>query len=366
VKTKILFFFFYFFLLTPFVQGMLSDGIHQPKDYLDFVQTQEAFRASCYVFDHRRHILQSGVLISPDIIMTAAHGFEGKVHLDSIIVGFGESVTLTSEQNYKVKAMRTHPRYFTTEFPMQVKYDLAFMKLTTPVKGIKPVPLFEEKVFDPIPPLYVATFGSADIPHGVPVNRRAFVLPEADVFTIMGRDPEALYDYKTVMMGSIFFEPNDHLKPVPTYADEQKVRTYFANKQWQKLNKPPYALVLPGSSGAPVFMNVEENGLPKTYVFGIIQSFSHLSSTSFKHASGPKETRRILKKKYHKIYGRYQSIFCVPYKLYMPLQAYKSTTKTYRISRHVKNILMDLEKIGTSVTNPTESRSRKEKSLHKH
>jgi hypothetical protein len=31
--------------------AMLSDGIHQPKDYLKFAETQEAFRASCFVYD---------------------------------------------------------------------------------------------------------------------------------------------------------------------------------------------------------------------------------------------------------------------------------------------------------------------------
>lgn len=326
-------------------QAMLSDGIHQPKDYIKFVETQEAFKASCFVYDHFRHILQTGVLIAPDIVMTAAHGFEGKVHLGGIIVGFGDTVSHESVQNYKVKALRTHPRYYRTEFPMQGKYDIVFLKLTRSVKGIQPVPLFEEKVFDQIPPLYVATFGSADIPHGAPVQRRAFVLPETDIFSIMGRDPEALYDFKTVMMGSVFFEPNDNLKPVKPHGPERELRTYKANLQWRKLNKPPYALALPGSSGAPVFINVTENEKTKTYVFGLIQSFSHLSASSFHHAFGERETHHLLNTKRQKIYGRYQSVFCIPYKLYQPVEAYKNAPKTYMLSRHVKKILDELEDV---------------------
>jgi hypothetical protein len=335
--------------------AMLSDGIHQPKDYLKFAETQEAFRASCFVYDHFRHILQTGVLITPDIVMTAAHGFEGNVHLAGIIVGFGDTVSHQSPQNYKVKALRTHPRYYNTPFPMQGKYDIVFLKLTAPVQGVQPVPLFEEKVFNQIPPLYVATFGSADIPHGAPVQRRAFVLPETDIFSITGRDPEALYDFKTVMMGSVFFEPNDHLKPVKPHGPERELRTYQANLQWRKLNKPPYALALPGSSGAPVFMNVMENGKMKTYVFGLIQSFSHLSASSFRHALGDQETQHLLKTKRQKLYGHYQSVFCIPYKLYQPIEAYKDTLKTYRLSRHVKNILHELE---------NEHKPSKKKSMH--
>jgi hypothetical protein len=330
------------------VQAMLSDGIHREEDYVKFVETQEAFMASCSVYDHHRKILQTGVLIAPDIVMTAAHGFEGaygkdgRPHLGGVIVGFGSTISHESPQNYKAKALRTHPKYYSTAFPMQAKYDIAFLKLTTPVIGVKPVPLFEEKILEIIPPLYVATFGPADIPHGNPVERRAFVLPESDVFSIVGRDPEALYDFKTVLMGSIFFEPNDHLKPVKPHGMEKELRTYLANKQWQKINKPPYALGLPGSSGAPVFINLIEDGVTKTYVFGIIQSFSHLSASSFRHQTGERETRRLLKKKYFKLYGNYQTVFCVPYKLYLPLQAYKNPPRTYRLSRHVKKILEEL------------------------
>lgn len=323
---------------------MLSDGIHKPEDYIKFVETQEAFKASCFVYDHFRHILQTGVLITPDIVMTAAHGFEGHVHLKGIIVGFGDRVSRDSAQNYEVKALRTHPRYYTTEFPIQGKYDIVFLKLTRPVENIQPVPLFEEEVLNDIPPLYVATFGSADIPHGAPVHRRAFVLPEADVFSITGRDPEALYDFKTVMMGSVFFEPKDYLKPVKPHGPERELRTYKANLQWRSLNKPPYALALPGSSGAPVFINLTKNNKKATYVFGLIQSFSHLSASSFHHPGGDdRETRHPLTTPRHKLYGHYQSVFCIPYKLHQPLEAYKNPPKTYRLSRHVKKILDELK-----------------------
>jgi hypothetical protein len=332
---------FWIFLSSP--QAMLSDGIHQPKDYIQFVETQEAFKASCFIYDHHRHILQTGVLIAPDIVITAAHGFTGKVHLDGIIVGFGDTVSRESIQNYQVKALRTHPRYYSAESSLQGKYDIVFLKLTTPVKEIKPVPLFEEQIFDQIPPLYVATFGAADIPHGDPVRRRAFVLPEVDIFSAMGRDPETLYDLKTIMMGSIFFEPNDHLKPVKPYGSERELRTYKANLEWRKLNKPPYALALPGSSGAPVFIHVTENGKTKPYVFGLIQSFSHLSASSFHYATGDRETHRLLNTKREKLYGHYQSVFCTPYKLYEPVQPYKNPPKIYLLSSHVKNMLNELK-----------------------
>jgi len=340
--------FFYCILLLP-IQAMLSDGIHLSEDYVKFAQTQEAFKASCYVYDHRQHTLQTGVLIAPDIVMTAAHGFEddhgpdGKLRLDGVIVGFGDTLSHDSEHNYKIRSLRTHPRYFRTDFPLQAKYDMAFLKLSKPVKGVKPVPLFEEKVLEQIPALYVATFGAADLPRGTPPQRRAFVLPEADVFSISGRDPEALYDFKTVMMGSIFFEPTDNLKPVKAHAPEKELRTYIANLQWHQLNKPPYALTLPGSSGAPVFITLTENGAPKTYVFGLIQSFSHLAEATFRHGSGDRETHRILTKRRQKIYGIYQSVFCIPYKLNQPLHPNQDSPKTYRLSRHVKKILDELK-----------------------
>jgi hypothetical protein len=331
-----------FFLSSA--HAMLSDGIHPPKDYVKFAETEKAFKASCFVYDHFRHILQTGVLIAPDIVMTAAHGLEGNIHLDGIIIGFGDTISHDSPHNYKAKALRRHPRYYSTEFPMQGKYDIVFLKLTKPVDGIDPVPLFEEEVFDDVPPLYVATFGSADIPHGAPVQRRAFALPEADVFSVMGRDPEALYDFKTVMMGAIFFEPNDHLKPVKPHGPERELRTYKANLQWRNIHKPPYALALPGSSGAPVFIKLTKNNEVKTYVFGLIQSFSHLSASSFHHGAGDRETHHILHAERDKLYGHYQSVFCIPYKLYQPLEAYKNSPKTYRLSHKIKKILDDLNK----------------------
>ena len=330
------------FFLTP-CHTMLSDGLHQAQDYIDFVETEEAFKASCFIYDHHRHILQTGVLITPDIVMTAAHGFEGKIHLNNIIVGFGNVISRESEQNYQVKALRTHPRYYQTEFPLQAKYDLMFLKLKKPVQGINPVPLFNEKIFNDVPPLYVATFGSADIPRGTPVQRRAFSLPESDIFSIMGKDPEALYDRKTVMMGAIYFEPNDHLKPFKASDSERTIRTYQANREWQKLGKPPYALALAGSSGAPLFIKVMEEGLPKMYVFGVIQSFSHLSASSFRHSSGERETHRLLHTPRQKIYGHYQSVFCIPYKLSLTFKSYEDIPRVYQLSKHVKKILNELE-----------------------
>lgn len=323
--------------------AMLSDGVHIRDDYVKFAKTQEAFKATCYVYDHFRHILQTGVLIAPDIVMTAAHGLGGRINLKDIIVGFEDTISHESLQNYKVKAIRTHPRYYHTEYPMQAKYDMAFLKLKTPVKGIQPIPLFEERILEQIPPLYVATFGNADLPPGTEARRRAFVFPESDIFSIMGRDPEALYDYKTVMMGAIFFEPKKNMKPVEAHASERALRTYKANQQWQTLNYPPYALTLPGSSGAPVFINLPEKGRTKTYVFGLIQSLSHLSASSFRHAAGNRETQHVLNTNRRQIYGHYQSVFCIPYKLYLPLEAYKNTPHTYRLSRHVRNILDEFE-----------------------
>jgi len=321
---------------------MLSDGIHQAQDYIKFAETQKAFKASCYIYDHHRHILQTGVLIAPDIVMTAAHGFEGAVHFPGIIVGFGNEVSHESVDNYKVKALRMHPGYRQEYEPLRAKYDIVFLHLAKTVRGIEPVPLFEQKVFEEIPPLYVATFGSADIAPGAPVYRRAFALPEADIFPITGDDPEVLYDKKTVMMGAVFFKPKEILKSVAATASEKKQRTYIANKRWHEIGKPPYALALPGSSGAPVFIQVFESGRPKTYVFGIIQSFSHLSASSFHHQSGSGETHHLLHTPLKDIYGHYQSVFCIPYEVHHPLEPHHKTIHTYRQSPIVKKILAEL------------------------
>jgi hypothetical protein len=334
--------FLWIIFCSPF-HAMLSDGIHPPKDYVKFVETQKAFKASCFIYDDENHTLQTGVLIAPDIVMTAAHGFEGKIDLKSITIGFGETVSLEGKDNYQVIAYRTHPRYHQSDYPAKSKYDIIFFKLAKPVKGIDPVPLFEEKILDDIPPLFTATFGSADIPYGGTIHRRAFVLPETEIFSLMGRDPEALYDHKTVMMGSIFFEPLNVIKPVKRHGPEKELRTYYANKRWHEMGEPPYALALAGSSGAPVFINLEENGAIKTYVFGMIQSFSHISTTSFKYSDKMLETQRLLRKDRSKIYGKYQTVFCVPYKLSQRLQAYKHNPNTYQLSRHVKAILKEFQ-----------------------
>jgi len=335
-------FLFIWWGILPAAYAMLSDGIHQAQDYINFAETQKAFKASCYIYDHHRHILQTGVLIAPDIVMTAAHGFEGTVHLHGIIVGFGNEVSHESVHNYKVKAFRMHPGYRQEYDPLRAKYDLVFLHLTEPVRSVDPVPLFEEKTFEEIPPLYVATFGSADIAPGTPVYRRAFALPEADIFPITGDDPEVLYDKKTVMMGAVFFKPKQILKSVTVTASEKKQRTYIANKRWHEIGRPPYALALPGSSGAPVFIQIPENGQPKTYVFGIIQSFSHLSASSFHHQSGQRETEHLLHTPFKDIYGHYQSVFCIPYEVHHRLEPHQKTIHIYRQPLIIKDILTKL------------------------
>lgn len=93
----------------------------------------------------------SGVLISPDTVLTAAHSMfdaksGAKVTAARVYVGRGSAGKQPVGQ-YRVKAIHVHPKYKFTANKHTSPYDIAFLKLERPValRGMKIIPPCQSK-----------------------------------------------------------------------------------------------------------------------------------------------------------------------------------------------------------------------------
>jgi hypothetical protein len=137
---------------------------------------------------------------------------------------------------------------------------------------------------------------------------------DMDVFHTTNHD--SFHASRSLLFSSVFFEPYEKSPQVDLLkADERQIRSYKAHQNWLKHNKPPYALCLPGTSGSPVFVRKMMDGQPKDYLFGIITSFAPLGAFDFHTAQGKKESEYLLRANRKDVYGKYQSIFALFYKM---------------------------------------------------
>lgn len=305
---------------------MLSDGIHTTQDYINFSQAN-VFDSVCHINDRHNNVSQTGVLIGPDIVATAAHGVSHMIPshyrptsdeaciipVDTVIAGFGSY--FSSGYAYKVVAVVIDPRYLQKEYMDHGKFDIAFLKLEREVHGIKPAILFDKADIPNDATLIVGTFGASDLTESDNF-KRAFMLLEMDTYQHNSNDLEIFSPVKSLSLSSIFFKPTQELPDAPSLRETESVlRSYDANKKWHELNKPPYALALPGTSGAPVFVKLMINNKIQEYLFGIVTSFSPLSDYNLHSPKGINELDYILREKRESIYGRYQTIFALFYQI---------------------------------------------------
>jgi V8-like Glu-specific endopeptidase len=303
-----------FFSMT-LSHAMVSDGIHKREDYIKFAKSQDHFKAVCYVFNHSQNTLQTGVLIAPTLVLTAAHGLmDDHPNSQRISVGFGDKINSLSIHSYRVTSIHIHSEYRRGHDHHSPKVDLAIVRLDRPVEGVKPIPLVDQFELRSNDTFSVATFGGMDYTDTRDFDKRAFVMPEWDRVAIDGRDPDSLMTEKRVILGSIFFAPcTDAICTFHKTDPESKQRGQEANKNWHRLGNPPFALAMPGTSGAPVFIKRKYKDHELMFVVGLISSFSHLSDTSFKYTHGKAEAERLVRKNVNKVYNRYQTLFVLPY-----------------------------------------------------
>lgn len=299
---------------------MQGDTVHTQSDYKQLAQSDPAFQACGYLMDVDRHISQSGVLVSPTLFVTAAHGVINNKNPSSLHIGFESP--LNHKKTVRVKKITFHPHYDENESGL---FDMAILELEESVKNIKPIPFMASQGLSEPFDLIVVTFGSKDVFEGLPIYRRAFYLLETDLYYYPDRTP----DFKeSVAFSSVFFSPylKGNPQPLVSWIDsilnffslphdssasfappkntEQSTRSKKAYDRWVEKGKPPYALALPGSSGAPVFIKIND----VYYLFGLITSFSHLTLHTFQNPYGD-EANYILSRNKKDIFGKYQTVF---------------------------------------------------------
>ena len=333
---------------------MLSDGVHGAQDYINFSRSK-IFDSVCCVNDVHSNISQTGVLIAPDIVATAAHGVAHMIPssyrpngdeacvipVDTVIVGFGSY--FSSGYTYKVVAVVIDPRYLQKEYVDHGKFDIAFLRLEREVRGIKPAILFDKAEIPNDATLIVGTFGTSDLTE-YDNFKRAFMLLEMDIYQHSSNDLDVFSPVKSLSLSSIFFKPTKELPEAPSLQENESVfRSYDANKKWHELNNPPYALALSGTSGAPVFVELMVNGKIQEYLFGIVTSFSTLSDYAFHSPKGINEREYILREKRENIYGRYQTIFALFYQLEDNYLKENSKKRSYRKDYNLTELLDKLK-----------------------
>lgn len=307
---------FLFFLQTLSAFAMVADGMHTPKHYEEIPLQDELFQGACAIEDPVTHVHLSGVLIAPNIVATAAHGLTHLIpkNLKEAVFVLVKNKRLkirfetpNGTQVYESDAVAIDTRYLETGDGREAKYDISFIRLSQPVQRIPIAKTPQKIIFSPQKLLTVITHGESDRFSFFPFwgqRARGFHLFETDIFFSSVRDPEMLSKRRSVLLSSIFFKPNEGMKPPQITDDEMTHRTFEATQNWLLHGKKPYALACSGTSGAPVFIKEDK----KQMLFGIVTSTAPLEGHSLD--LGRKETAFQNPKILH---GRYQTIFALFY-----------------------------------------------------
>lgn len=309
--------------------AMAPDGIHKHEDYVELSFDVPEFDAACAVVDSKAGISMTGVLIAPNIVVTAAHGIEAifrkaiptetkhgimAIPIQSIRVYFkGRNQTIMAD----VTHVLLDPRYFQEGNMREGKFDFAFLKLSLPVTEITPAEFFHKETIPSNALMTVVTYGTSDLKPGIfswggtEPTRRAFRLYERDTYFGKPDDEEVLKSSRYLQESSVYFKPlKRNTKPEETDSEEI-VRSYEATQNWVADGKKPYALGLPGTSGSPVFIRLTKNGRTKDYLFALVSSYSHLTGQF--HKRGAYEMNYILANQKQSL-GGYQTIYSLFYR----------------------------------------------------
>lgn len=261
--------------------AMVADGLHKDADYIAQAQIDLAFSSACAVHDELSHTMQTGILIAPDIVATAAHGVahmvkaRGIAQMDESKAAPVKGVFIALQNGGRVSCSHViiDHRYLDNAAGVEAKYDIAFLKLERPLTGYALPVLHKTVAVDKTKPAYVVTMGNMDAPYlnGV---ARAFTLHEFDFFHSNPYDNDALDEKRSVLVSSLFFTPADQpLKASPLDSEEVQ-RQADAVQHWLRAGKPAYGLALPGTSGSAVFMHVKD--APTLALVGIVTSYARL------------------------------------------------------------------------------------------
>lgn len=303
---------------------MMSDGIHNMSDYVTLAQSDPTFDAVGKIHDHSTGSMQTCVLVGNRTVLTAAHGVINNKNPQKIVVTFNRG---EKKQSYHASTVTIDPRYLRSPNDM---IDFAIITLEGDVEDIQPAQMREALPQEDQPELICITYGNRDIDPMFKTKRRAFYLPEVSTYHYHGGIPE--FNASTALSSLYIAPEKDFRGPKPSlwmrilgfffgkkelFEDESEFleaeiynRLDDGFKAWENLKRPPYALALPGSSGAPVF--IKHRG--KWILFGMITSFAHLASPLFEVRSHENLAEVILSTPREKLYGHFQTVFTLLYK----------------------------------------------------
>jgi hypothetical protein len=263
--------------------GILSDGHHATAEYVNLSNSEEAFDAACLVINHTHHAAQTGVLVSPTLIATAAHGVSryaksddkktDKAFIEKKCVGL--YVKFADESTYEVESIYIDRRFFEGEKLHQNKNDIAFLKLKQKVCGRRIAKIVDDFYFAPdLNSATVVTFGTMDLKL-TKTMRRAFRLYEFSEYHIGDAFDDSKDHYGKVSYSSIYFDPMAKLDNICINSNADLQRSADALKHYQE-NPGPTGLALPGTSGAPVFIKIynPEMRQDEWILWGIVTSFA--------------------------------------------------------------------------------------------
>lgn len=239
---------------TSFIFGIMYDGIHTKDEYLSIAKSHPYRSSVCKVILNNSE--RTGILISNNIVLTAAHGLK-----------VGDSVSVIFE-NHKTtaKVVKIDDQFLERINGENAKYDKAIIKLEQVILNAKIPKILKSIKLPQRIMLTVLTYGNYDrnnlfLSLGIDDNNkelRGFHLFEIDDYYASSLDRDTLEDYRSQLLSSIFFNRNN-----------DNDREIEAVSNWHYFGKKPYGLALPGTSGAPVFIDV--NG--EEYLFGIVTSY---------------------------------------------------------------------------------------------
>lgn len=319
------------------------------REHVSLAYDSPHHEAAGLIVDKSLNFVQSGVLVRNNIVITAAHGMQLLLNAKYPMKDLGSTILVTPQQltvtfttspnqevTYNVEYVLLDSRYIRFEPGDQHKFDIALLKLSQAVDGIKPVNIENELVLEPDIPMLVLTWGNADMPSQK--LKRGFYLYEWSLF-FPNVDEDPLANYRTVMISSLFFDPANELpKEQPGVNEPESMqRRYFALKSWLN-GKRPYGLALPGTSGAPVFVETKILGQRRIHLFGLVMGYATLGEEMRMISKNSEEFSRDPKKAYNK----YQTIITTPFRLNMQPTANMNENKHFIIDKRYLKMIEDL------------------------
>lgn len=318
----------YIFLNVAPLFSMVPGYNYTNDDFIKFADNFEESKSCCAILSQDARSQLSGVLVTKNLVATAAHGLTPLFQRKEIVqtgTGFVEVrlnetyVQFDKTKRVRVKSAYVDQRYLFEEDKTEFgKYDIAFLRLEYPVLDRRSIPLEENLDVPKDPTFIVISHGTSDLSSfwdyltfwkpSVTFLKRAFSLLEWTPFVSSKISNEDVKFIRTLLYSSIFFDARKTYRPYDINAAPIHQRTMDAIANWKNNGQSPFALSLPGTSGSPVFLKIEG----KLHLIGLVVAYAPLNG-QFSAPKGTSELDHILRNPKRAI-GQYQTVLALFYK----------------------------------------------------